>query len=123
MIVEFFKGVRQIEGEAAPFILAILENSIWKHSENFDPASIDPDYSHLPNCQKIAEIDFLDTEMEAVETLVDALVSSGILANNSSISGESALYILVNETLVVLRGLMDEDETVMSEDFLLTENE
>lgn len=123
MIVEFFKGSQHVDGKAVPFILAIMEDSVWKHSENFIASSIAQDHKLLPDCKKIAEVDFLDTEMEAVETLVDALVASGILIKNSGISGESALYILVNETLVVLQGLMDEDETVMSEDFRLTENE
>ena len=122
MIVEFFKGSQHVDGEADFFILAIIENRVWKHPEHFIASSIAKDHKLLPDCKKIAEIDFLDTEIEAVETLVDALVASGVLIKNSGISGESALYILVNETLVVLQGLIDEDETVMSEDFRLTEN-
>ncbi len=121
MIVEFFKGRHHSGSEAVPLLLAITENKVWNKSECPIDAVISPEKHFLSDYQKIAEIDFLDTEIEAVEALVDALVSSGILLKNSCISGESALYILVNETLVIMQSLMDGNETVMSKDFLLTE--
>lgn len=121
MIVEFFKCLRSSGDEPVPQFLAIMENKVLKFLECSTEFVISPDNLSLSDYEKIAEIDFLETETEAVETLVDALVSSGILIKNSSISGESALYILVNETLVVLQSLMDDHETVTSEDFSLTE--
>ncbi len=103
MIVEFFRGSRSDGSHhyvqvyyamVNDTVRALLEKSIdVRRSEGLFP---------IGDIEKITEIDFEDADTDSVETLVDALLLSGILGRNINFTRDSALYVLVNESLTNL---------------------
>lgn len=123
MIVEFFKATcHQVDTDEGVFFFATLGD----RDRRCINQAIDVTDRHIPskykNVEKVAQIDFLDAGTEAVETLVDALLLGKFLIQNPGISGESALYILVNESIAALDFALVKDETQGGKEIFLTEN-
>ncbi len=122
MLAAFFRGYSSEDSDRLfPIFFAKFQNETRANIQGQVRILPADGHGNFVDVRKVSEIDFLDTELDQVEILVDALLTSRILALSDYFPGDSALFLLVNESLSLLVSVGKDLEEEKLSDFCLTD--